>query len=209
MKKLVFIIILLAAIISCAYQHKQYPTEISYLGPPGSFTYLAAEKKFPAQLLVNQNSIEDCFISVHLGKTEKAIIPFKNSIGGIVETTQSALSKFSDIQVEDSLDLPISQNLMVTSGTTDIKKIYSHPQALKQCQHFIDSIYPAVPRIESSSTSAAAKWVSEHPEENGAAIGNIEAAKMYKLKIIYTNIQDNKNNTTQFIIISKKNKRYK
>ncbi|QPQ53955.1 hypothetical protein H3Z85_19445 [Chryseobacterium indologenes] len=84
--------------------------------------------------------------------------------------------------------------------------MYSHPQALRQSRRLIDSLYPAIPRIEYSSTSAAAKWVSEHPEEKAAAIANTEAARLYKLKVINTDIQDDKNNRTMFIIISKKNK---
>ncbi|RMZ60694.1 prephenate dehydratase [Chryseobacterium nematophagum] len=188
----------------CSLRKNSLSDKVAYLGPPGSFTHLAAGKKFPAELLVFQNSIEDCFTSVHSGKIKKAVVPLRNSIGGVVVPTQKALKEFTDIKIEDSLELPISQNLMVIPGTNDIKKIYSHPQALRQSRHFIDSLYPNVPRIEYSSTSAAAKWVSEHPEEKGAAIANTEAAKLYKLKIIYTNIQEDKNNRTQFIIISSK-----
>nr|WP_315028656.1 prephenate dehydratase domain-containing protein [uncultured Chryseobacterium sp.] len=194
-------------LFSACFSNKGFHSEkIAYLGPPGSFTHLAAGKKFPPQALVFQNSIEDCFVSVHSGSVEKAIVPLKNSIGGIVIPTEKALKEFSDIQIEDSLELPISQNLMVVPGTAHIKKIYSHPQALRQSRHFIDSLYPGVPRIEYSSTSAAAKWVSEHSEEGGAAIANTEAATLYKLKIIYTDIQDDKNNKTKFVIISKKQK---
>lgn len=200
--------ILFVSLLSGCFLRKSFLSEkIAYLGPPGSFTHLAAKKKFFSQNLVFQNSIEDCFISVHSGSVEKAIVPLKNSIGGIVIPTEKALKEFSDIWIEDSLELPISQNLMIIPGTANIKNIYSHPQALRQSRHFIDSLYPDIPRIEYSSTSAAAKWVSEHPEERGAAIANTEAATMYKLKIIYTDIQGDKNNKTKFIIISKKHKK--
>ncbi|PWN71497.1 prephenate dehydratase [Chryseobacterium phosphatilyticum] len=199
--------ILMISLLGSCLSNKINPvTKIAYLGPPASFTHLAAGKKFPSQTLIFQNSIEDCFRSVRSGSVEKAVVPLKNSIGGIVLPTEKALKEFPDIQVEDSLELPISQNLMIVPGTITVKKIYSHPQALRQSRHFIDSLYPAVPRIEYSSTSAAAQWVSDHPAENGAAIANTEAARLYKLKIINSDIQDDKNNRTKFIIISKKNK---
>jgi len=201
------VFILFVSLLSGCFSRKIFHSEkIAYLGPPGSFTHMAARKKFSPQTLVFQNSIDDCFISVHSGSVEKAIVPLKNSIGGIVIPTEKALKGFSDIWIEDSLELSISQNLMIVPGTANIKKIYSHPQALRQSRQFIDSLYPDIPRIEYSSTSAAAKWVSEHPEEGGAAIANTTAAKLYKLKIIYTDIQDDKNNKTMFIIISKKHK---
>ncbi|AZB16911.1 hypothetical protein EG352_03535 [Chryseobacterium indologenes] len=199
--------IIMVSLLGSCHLNKINPSEkIAYLGPPASFTHSAAGKKFPSQTLVFQNSIEECFISVRSGIAEKAVVPLKNSIGGIVVPTEKALIAFPDIMIEDSLELPISQNLMVVPGTVAIKKIYSHPQALRQSRRLIDSLYPAIPRIEYSSTSAAAKWVSEHPEEKAAAIANTEAARLYKLKVINTDIQDDKNNRTMFIIISKKNK---
>ncbi|UZT96534.1 hypothetical protein ODZ84_15045 [Chryseobacterium fluminis] len=199
-----FILFVSLLLCACISNKSFYTKKIACLGPMGSFTHQAAGKKFPSQILVFQNSIEDCFVSVRSGSVEKAVVPLKNSIGGVVLATERALKEFSDLKIEDSVELPISQNLMIVPGTVAVRKIYSHPQALRQSRHFLDSLYPVIPRIEYSSTSAAAKWVSEHPEEKAAAIANSEAAKLYKLKVIYTDIQDDKNNKTKFIIISKK-----
>lgn len=200
--KISFICILLLLFYSCAVSDKEV-LKISYLGPRGSFTHLAAQKQFPDQILISETTIEDCFLSVQTSRTNKAVVPFKNSIGGIVISTKQALEKFPEIHTESSLELPISQNLMVNFGTTKIERIYSHDQALKQCEKFLDSLYPSIPRIEFSSTAAAAKWVSENPMEKWGAIANAETAKIYKLYIKYYNIQNSKNNKTQFIIISR------
>lgn len=198
------LILLFSFFLNCSISNNFGSEKVSYLGPQGSFTYLAATKKFPGKTLVPQNSIEACFASVNSGQTKIAVVPLKNSIGGTVVETDLAIKKFPEIKTESSLVLPISQNLMANAGTVEIERIFSHPQALKQCKKFLDSLYPGVQQIEYSSTSAAAKWVSENPKEKWAAIANPETAKMYKLTIMHANIQDDKDNRTTFIVISKK-----
>lgn len=184
--------------------------KIAFLGPKASFTQLAATQLFPDEELLPQTNILDCFTSVENGEVDKAVVPLENSIEGTVSMTLDYLYKTPDITIEAEAVMPIAHHLMVhpNCDLENIEKIYSHPQALAQSFHFLDSEFKNVVKQEFSSTAAAAKHVSENAERNLAAVANQFAANLYGLKIIHRNIQDFEQNHTRFIIISKKNETY-
>ena len=181
--------------------------KIAFLGPQASFTQLATSQIFPNEELLPQSNILDCFKAVQDDLVEKAVVPLENSIEGTVSMTLDYLYDFDGIFVETEVVMPISHQLMIHPDNTDIEKIYSHPQALAQCYHFLDKEYKDVIKQEFGSTAAAAKRVAENPEKKYAAIANSYAAKLYGLKIIHQNIQDIEQNHTKFIVISKKGER--
>jgi prephenate dehydratase len=181
--------------------------KIAFLGPQASFTQLATSQIFPNEELLPQSNILDCFKAVQDDLVEKAVVPLENSIEGTVSMTLDYLYDFDGIFVETEVVMPISHQLMIHPDNTEIEKIYSHPQALAQCYHFLDKEYKDVIKQEFGSTAAAAKRVAENPEKKYAAIANSYAAKLYGLKIIHQNIQDIEQNHTKFIVISKKGER--
>ena len=181
--------------------------KIAFLGPQASFTQLATSQIFTNEELLPQSNILDCFKAVQDDLVEKAVVPLENSIEGTVSMTLDYLYDFDGIFVETEVVMPISHQLMIHPDNTDIEKIYSHPQALAQCYHFLDKEYKDVIKQEFGSTAAAAKRVAENPEKKYAAIANSYAAKLYGLKIIHQNIQDIEQNHTKFIVISKKGER--
>ena len=184
--------------------------KIAFLGPQASFTQLAAAQLFPDEELLPQANILDCFHAVENGDTEKAVVPLENSIEGTVSMTLDYLYKTQEIKIEAEAVMPIAHHLMVHPDCNigNIEKIYSHPQALAQSFHFLDTHFKNVQKQDFSSTAAAAKHVSENPERNLAAAANKFAANLYGLKIIHENIQDFEQNHTRFIIISKKQNVY-
>lgn len=181
--------------------------KIAFLGPQASFTQLATSQIFTNEELLPQSNILDCFKAVQDDLVEKAVVPLENSIEGTVSMTLDYLYDFDGIFVETEVVMPISHQLMIHPNNTEIEKIYSHPQALAQCYHFLDKEYKDVIKQEFGSTAAAAKRVAENPEKKYAAIANSYAAKLYGLKIIHQNIQDIEQNHTKFIVISKKGER--
>lgn len=184
--------------------------KIAFLGPQASFTQLAAIQLFPNEELLPQTNILDCFTAVETGEVDKAVVPLENSIEGTVSMTLDYLYKTQDIKIQAEAVMPIAHHLMIhpTCDETNIEKIYSHPQALAQSFHFLDKTFKEIPKQEFSSTAAAAKHVSEHPDRNLAAVANQFAANLYGLKIIHRNIQDFEQNHTRFIVISKKQETY-
>ncbi|AIZ56632.1 prephenate dehydratase [Candidatus Methanoplasma termitum] len=188
--------------------------KVAYLGPEGTFTEQAA-KSFIGSLdkkglsLSPLASIEDVFHAVETGSALYGVVPVENSIEGAVNTTVDTLIFDSDLFIEKQLDLPITQNLMVGKNNTDCKitKIISHPQALAQSRKFINKHYPDAVIEATGSTSEAAKIAANYTSKNKetiAAIGPKSSAELYDLKIIHEGIQENKSNTTQFILLTKK-----
>ena len=179
--------------------------KIAYLGPEASFTQLAATQLFPNEELLPQANILDCFIAVESGKVERAVVPLENSIEGTVSMTLDYLYKTPQIKIEAEAVMPIAHHLMVhpDCNVENIEKIYSHPEALAQSFHFLDTQFKEILKQDYSSTAAAAKHISENSNRNLAAVANQFAATLYGLKIIHRNIQDFEQNHTRFIIISK------
>ncbi|AZA83003.1 prephenate dehydratase [Chryseobacterium lactis] len=184
--------------------------KIAFLGPHASFTQLATTQLFPENELLPQASILDCFNAVENGEAAKAVVPLENSIEGTVSMTLDYLYKTPSIKIEAEAVMPIAHHLMIhpKNSIEDIERIYSHPQALAQSFHFIDTHYKGIPKQDFSSTAAAAKYVSENPDLKIAAVANQFAANLYGLKIINRNIQDFEQNHTRFIIISKEHHLY-
>ena len=176
--------------------------KIAFLGPEASFTQLTALQIFPDEELLPHSSILDCFRAVMNNEVEKAVVPLENSIEGTVSMTLDYLYDF-EVKIEAEVVLPIAHQLMIHPENETFEKVYSHPQALAQCYHFLDEHYRNIEKKEFASTAAAAKRVSENPQEKYAAIANVFAAKLYGLKIIHENIQDFEQNHTKFIVISK------
>ncbi|ASW74096.1 prephenate dehydratase [Chryseobacterium piperi] len=185
--------------------------KIAFLGPQASFTQLATTQLFPNEDLFPQANILDCFNAVENGIVDKAVVPLENSIEGTVSMTLDYLYKTPSIKIEAEAVMPIAHHLMIhpDNDIQAIEKIYSHPQALAQSFHFLDSEYKNIQRQDFSSTAAAAKHVSENPERKIAAVANQFAANLYGLKIINRNIQDFEQNHTRFIVISKEKNTYK
>ncbi|AZA50799.1 prephenate dehydratase [Chryseobacterium carnipullorum] len=184
--------------------------KIAFLGPHASFTQLAATQLFPGEELLPQANILDCFNAVDTGEAEKAVVPLENSIEGTVSMTLDYLYKTPSIKIEAEGVMPIAHHLMIhpENHMEDIEKIYSHPQALAQSFHFLDTTYKEVGRQDFSSTAAAAKYVSENKDLKIAAVANQFAANLYGLQIVNRNIQDFEQNHTRFIVISKNQTKY-
>lgn len=130
------------------------------------------------------------------------VIPIENSIEGPVGITLDSLAHKFDLKIYKEIIIPINQNLIVNPGCTmdDIEDVYSHAQAIAQCQEFIreNKIQPHY----AISTARAAKDIIG--DNSKAAIGNSKIVELYGLEILQSNIQDVDNNETRFVVVSKK-----
>ena len=130
------------------------------------------------------------------------VVPIENSIEGPVGITLDSLAHKFDLKIYKEIIIPINQNLIVNPGCTmdDIEDVYSHAQAIAQCQEFIreNKIQPHY----AISTARAAKDIIGYNSK--AAIGNSKIVDLYGLEILKSNIQDVDNNETRFVVVSKK-----
>ncbi len=144
--------------------------------------------------------------SVVTGECCKGIVPIENSIEGPVGLTLDLLAHKINLNIERELIIPINHNLLVDEDNYDniidintIKDVYSHSQALAQCQNYLEN--HNMKTHFTLSTAAAAKSIKG--KIGVGAIGTLKAAELYGLKAIDKNIQDIKNNQTRFIVLSK------
>lgn len=180
--------------------------KILYLGPKGSYTELAAEKSTQNQELTATNSIKKIIDTIDQNENIFGMIPIENSIEGIVRESIDNLVRTKDekIQIVKEIILPISHCLITKSVKIEnIKKIYSHPQALAQCNNFITKNMPNAEIIATSSTAEAVRQISKE-NETFAAIANEKAAQIYQIPILMKEINDEKDNKTRFVLIGRK-----
>ncbi len=175
---------------------------IACQGVQGAYSGKTAEALFPDSPIIFHKQFEDVFEAVNQNKARFGIIPVENSTAGSVHESYDLIMKYKFFIV-GAYDLRVDHCLCAKPGVEfeNIDNVYSHPQALSQCNIFLKNF--DFTGINFSNTAAAAKFVSESDKNNIAAICSESAAKKYGLKIIRKGIQNVTNNTTRFIVISK------
>ncbi len=181
--------------------------KIGFLGPEGTFTQQAAQQLVPKECctLLPYPSIADVLLSADQGEIDGAVVPIENSIEGSVNLTVDFLANQVDLGIVKEVVVPISHSLLVSPGTKlhQIRKIFSHPQALAQCHQYMREYFPHIETESVNSTAKAAQMVQEAGSHEFAAIGTVLAADIYDLTILAANIQDRTNNNTRFVFAAK------
>lgn len=179
------------------------PVKVAFLGPLATFTHMAATQQFGMSAqLVPQKSIPSVFEEVEKGRALYGVVPVENSTEGMVSHTLDMFVE-SDLKITAEVLLEVSHDLLSRTGRIeDVRKVYSHPQALAQCRHWLEENLPNVPLVDVASTALAAQIVSE--DLNAAAIAGCSAAEHYGLKVVRSRIEDQVNNFTRFIVVARK-----
>ena len=148
-------------------------------------------------------SFDDLAISVSNNDSDFGVMAIENSIAGSI-IPNYALIDTLNLNIVGEYYININHQLMVFPGINmeDLKFVSSHPMALLQCKNFLMK-YPHITLVEEKDTADVAKQISEKKIKNTAAIASIEAAEIFGLEIISSNIQTIKNNETRFVIVSK------
>ena len=170
---------------------------IACQGVEGAYSGVTSKKIFPEASIHFHKRFEDVFEAVNRGDSKFGIIPVENSTAGSVHESYDLIMKYR-FYIVGAYDLKIEHCLCAKNDTKyeDITDVYSHPQALSQCNNFLRNF--DFTGINYSNTAAAAKYVSESDKNNIAVICSELAAKKYNLKILKRNIQNNNKNTTRF-----------
>ncbi len=189
--------------------------KISYLGPEGSYTHIAAKNIFTQNAdLIPVSTITNIVHDLAAGVVDRALVPVENSIAGGVSETIEALQKAEDTYVINEYILPIDHCLLAIKGSqiqnnlASVTKIHAHHMALGQCMDYIRKYFPYAEIIPSSSNSAAAKELrarknkGEDVSQEGV-IANELCAGIYDLEIIKRSINDSDINETRFWVLSK------
>lgn len=178
----------------------EMPMTVAYLGPEGTYTQAAVLKHFGhAVRNLDVKTIGDVFRVVEQGKAHFGVVPVENSTEGVITHTLDCFTS-SHLRVCGEVQLPINHQLLShADGLTNVEKVYAHPQALAQCRGWLERYLPNAEILTASSNAEAAVIAAEDPTV--AAIASDIAARLYKIQILASGIEDERNNTTRFLII--------
>ncbi|MGE5616545.1 MAG: prephenate dehydratase [Bacillota bacterium] len=178
------------------------PITVAYLGPPGTFSERAALKHFGlAAETVPEASIDDVFRAVESGAADYGIVPVENSTEGAVGRSLDLMPQMP-MKVCGEVVVRIHHHLMTKDASLKIdgiRRVFSHGQSLAQCHEWLNTNMPKAERVAVASNAEAARRASE--EEGSAAVAGEMAAEHYGLAILASNIEDEPNNTTRFLIL--------
>lgn len=185
--------------VICAARNKVKVVRVAYLGPPFSFTHLAAIERFGKSAdLVPVNTIASVFEEVNRGHADYGVVPIENSTDGRIVDTLDMFTRLP-LQICGEVQLAVHHNLLSRSPRSEIVEIYSKPQALSQCRDWLARNMPRARLIEVTSTSTAAQLARDKP--GAGAVASKQAAVQYDLQIVAEKIEDNSHNVTRFAII--------
>lgn len=176
---------------------------VAFLGPEGTFSEQAVYSSFGSSVqTLACGTIDEVFMAVEIGDAEFGVVPVENSTEGAINRTYDLMVRTS-LTITGEVSIPIQHNLMTASGNMQgVRQISAHAQALAQCQLWLNSHFPDIPKQAVSSNAEAARIAKEDPTI--AAIAGEIASRCYELQIVNERIQDEPNNKTRFAVIGRK-----
>tara|TARA_B100001287_G_C22576224_1_gene478754 strand:+ start:98 stop:940 length:843 start_codon:yes stop_codon:yes gene_type:complete len=176
--------------------------KIAIQGELGAYSHIAAENLFKGAEIKTCMTFEETFKQAYNDQNIKILIPIENSLAGRVADIHYLLPKYK-LQIHGEHFQIVEHNLLCKKDASlnDIKFVRSHAQAIGQCQNLINK--RKFKSIVSADTAGSAKDLAEGNDKSIAAIASELSAKIYNLKILERNIEDEKGNVTRFLIMGK------
>jgi prephenate dehydratase len=177
--------------------------KVAFQGEPGAFSEDAVIAFFTDAKLHPYPSFRAVFEAVLSDEVEFGVVPVDNSQAGSINETYDLLLSYP-LKIFGEINLRVSHYLMAMPGTCleEVETVYSHPQALAQCDEFLSNLQVEV--IPAYNTAGSAKKVKDEGLKGYAAIASKRAAQIYGLEIVAEGIETNPDNYTKFFVISKR-----
>jgi prephenate dehydratase len=178
---------------------------VAFQGERGAYSEAAAVTFFGDSVQpIPYNDFDSVFEAVATGQAERGILPVENSLAGSIHRNYDLLLRH-ELFIVGEVQLPIAHQLIALPGVTlsDIKKVYSHPQALAQCERSITQLLPQVERVVTYDTAGSVKMIKEQNITDGAGLASQRAAEIYEMHVVQPNIQDDAENYTRFVIVAR------
>lgn len=184
---------------------------VAHLGPTGTYAEAAAlayrqwllETQGESAILCPYPSIAQTLQAVAKQEANFAVVPVENSTEGSVTITLDTLWQLEGLQIQKALVLPITHCLLSHADSINkIQTVYSHPQALAQCQKALEHYLPQVQLVATASTVEAIRYLSKESEQNNnGAIASARASQLYNLPILVSSLNDYPDNCTRFWVV--------
>ena len=175
---------------------------VVHQGVEGAYSHAAAIQYFGKDAeIYHVARFEDAMKEVQLGNADYAVMPIENSSAGAVIDMYDLLTRYDNYIVAETF-LPVNHALLGVPGAklSDVKTVFSHPQALMQCSTFLND--NGLKQISVENTAVAAKRVVKEGDKSQAAIASEIAGQLYGLELLKPSIQNNQGNTTRFVILA-------
>jgi chorismate mutase/prephenate dehydratase len=181
---------------------QEEPLKVAYLGPEGTFTQSAVFAQFGHSVrALPVATIDEVFHEVESGVADFGVAPVENSTEGSVNHTLDMFLT-SPLKICGELELRIHQHLLGRMGDlSQVRRICSHSQSLAQCRTWLAQYLPNVEKIAVLSNAEAARRARD--EEGTAALAGQAAAELYNLNVLFSNVEDQGDNTTRFLVIGR------
>ncbi|MFC2076956.1 prephenate dehydratase, partial [candidate division KSB1 bacterium] len=179
------------------------PGPIAFQGEPGSFSEAAAVKFFGDGIsTLPRRTFDSVFEAVESGDAGCGIIPIENSLAGSIHRNYDLLLRH-DLTITGEVYLRIRHCLIGLPGAVleSIERVYSHPQALDQCETFLKSLND-VETVPFYDTAGSVKHIKESGDSGDAAIGSRRAAVDFKMDVLAENIENFAGNYTRFLVVA-------
>ncbi|MBI4481914.1 MAG: prephenate dehydratase [Acidobacteria bacterium] len=180
----------------------------AYQGEPGSYSEMALLEFFRGQVRpVPRATFDEVFEQVSRGDAGYGIVPIENSLAGSIHRNYDLLLRH-ELTILGEHHLKVEHYLIGHPGVDlgQIRKVYSHPQALAQCEQYLARL-GALEIIPTYDTAGSVKYIKEHGIREGAAVASRRAAEIYQMKILAEGIEDQLQNYTRFLILARENPR--
>jgi chorismate mutase/prephenate dehydratase len=177
---------------------------IAYFGVEGSFTHLAATRRFRKARLVSCPTVEEAFRALAEKKVRQIVVPIENASSGMITDTVDhlialVLRDHADGIIRECLSIRVELALLAGSSLKPITKIYSHHAPFVHARDWLKAHYPKAKQVVVASTSEAARRAKKEP--GTAAIAGYQAAELYGLKVLHRNIGGDVANQTKFFVV--------
>lgn len=179
------------------------PQRVAYQGVPGAYSEGAALKSCAGWEPLPCEQFEVAFQALSQWMAERAVLPIENSLGGSIHTVYDLLLRYHNLNIVGETSIRVNHCLLALPGTRieDVERVMSHPQALAQCDLYLKKM--GVIKEAVDDTAGAAQAIAKGQMKNVAAVASARAAELYGLEILDKGIQDNSDNVTRFIVLSR------
>ena len=176
---------------------------VAYQGEPGAYSEAALLRFNPAADPLPRETFDEVFRAVQERKATHGVLPIENSIGGTIHHNYDLLLEH-ELPIVGEVKLSIVHSLLAYQGTTveGVRRVYSHPQALAQCERFLRTL-SGVEIVATYDTAGSAKLIRDRKLRDTAAIASERAATVFGLSVLRSGIQDFADNITRFLFISR------
>lgn len=189
--------------VSRAYQDRLISgMKIAYCGTEGAYAHIAASRLYPTARKIAYSDFLGAYKAVESGECDTCVLPVENSLGGDVGQVTDLMFS-GTLYINGITELAVDHALVGCKGSSrdTVKEVISHPQALGQCSEYLHE--RGYLQHEYANTALAARYVAKKGDVSIAAIASKEAAEIFGLEIIETNISQTKTNTTRFAVFSR------